>query len=303
MSSDLLTNSSAMTALLALNQTQQSLNTYENQVSTGLAIGSAQQNAAYWSIATTMNTQVGVLGTVSNSLSESGSMLATMTAALQQTITIMDNIKNDLTSAQGLIAEGDTSDLAQTQDDIVMQQQALLSIGQSSNVNGVNFLMATAGSTVQLLSSYNTASGASFISVDTGSTALFNVASTAATTGILGQAGAAYTGASILTLDVTKTGLTSGDIGNMLTDVSTALASITKAAAVVGADQNNVTEQQNFISNLSDSLTNAVGSLVDADMNEASTKISALQVQQQLGVQALSIANSNTQLILKLFGQ
>jgi flagellin len=303
MSSDLLTNSSAMTALLALNQTQQSLNTYENQVSTGLAIGSAQQNAAYWSIATTMTTQVGVLGTVSNSLSESGSMLATMTAALQQTITIMDNIKNDLTSAQGLLAEGDTTDLAQTQDDIVMQQQALLSIGNSSNVNGVNLLMASAGSSVSLLSSYNATSGASFITIDTGSTALFNVASTAASTGILGQTGAAYSAASILTLDVTKAGLTSGDISNMLSDVSTALTSITKAAAVVGADQNNVTEQQNFISNLSDSLTNAVGSLVDADMNEASTKISALQVQQQLGVQALSIANSNTQLILKLFGQ
>jgi flagellin len=303
MSSDLLTNSSAMTALLALNQTQQSLNTYENQVSTGLAIGGAKDNAAYWSIATTMNTQVGVLGTVSNSLSESGAMLATMTAALQQTITIMDNIKNDITSAQGLIASGDTGDLAQTQDDIVMQQQALMSIGSSSNVNGVNFLMASSGSTVQLLSSYNTESGPNFITVDTGSTALFNTAATGATTGILGQSGAAYSAASILTLDVTKAGLTSGDLTNMLSDVSTALTSITKAAAVVGADQNNVTEQQNFISNLSDSLTNAVGSLVDADMNEASTKISALQVQQQLGVQALSIANSNTQLILKLFGQ
>jgi flagellin len=222
---------------------------------------------------------------------------------LQQTITIMDNIKNDITSAQGLIASGDTGDLAQTQDDIVMQQQALMSIGSSSNVNGVNFLMASSGSTVQLLSSYNTESGPNFITVDTGSTALFNTAATGATSGILGQAGAAYSAASILTLDVTKAGLTSGDLTNMLSDVSTALTSITKAAAVVGADQNNVTEQQNFISNLSDSLTNAVGSLVDADMNEASTKISALQVQQQLGVQALSIANSNTQLILKLFGQ
>ena len=102
-----------------------------------------------------------------------------------------------------------------------------------------------------------------------------------------------------MTLDVTTA--TSGDIGNMLTDVSTALGKITTAASVVGAAQNNVTAQQTFISNLSDSLTAAVGSLVDADMNEASTKISALQVQQQLGVQALAIANSNTQLILKLF--
>ena len=299
MSSNLLTNTSAMTALLALNQTQQTLNTYENQVSTGLAISGAKDNAAYWSIATTMNTQVGSLGAVSSSLSESASMLSTMTAALNQSVSIMDNLKNDLLTAQNLVAEGDTADLAKTQTDISQQQQLLLSIGGSSNVNGVNFLEATSGGTVQLLSSYNTQSGASFISIDTGSTALFETASTGATTGILGSKGTAYTAASILTLDVTTA--TSGDIGNMLTDVSTALGKITTAASVVGAAQNNVTAQQTFISNLWDSLTAAVGSLVDADMNEASTKISALQVQQQLGVQALAIANSNTQLILKLF--
>lgn len=304
MSSDLLTNTSAMTALLALNQTQQTLNTYENQVSTGLAISGAKDNAAYWSIATTMNTQVGALGAVSSSLSESASMLSTMTAALNQTVSIMDNLQNDLLTAQDLVAKGDTTDLAKTQDDIAQQQQLLLSIGSSSSVNGVNFLEATAGATVQLLSSYDTKAGASFITIDTGSTtALFDTASTGATTGILGAKGAAYTAASILTLDVTTAGVTSGDIGNMLTDVQTALSKITAAASNVGADQNNVTAQQTFISNLSDSLTAAVGSLVDADMNEASTKISALQVQQQLGVQALSIANSNTQLILKLFGQ
>ncbi len=302
MSSDLLTNTSAMTALLALNQTQQTLNTYEKQVSTGLSISGAKDNAAYWSIATTMNTQVGALGAVSSSLSESASMLSTMTAALNQTVSVMDNLQNDLLTAQDLVAKGDTADLAKTQGDIAQQQQLLLSIGSSSNVNGVNFLEATAGSTVQLLSSYDPKAGASFITIDTGSTtALFDTASTGATTGILGSAGAAYTAASILTLDVTTSGVTAGDIGNMLTDVQTALSKITAAASNVGADQNNVTAQQTFISNLSDSLTAAVGSLVDADMNQASTKISALQVQQQLGVQALAIANSNTQLILKLF--
>ena len=87
----------------------------------------------------------------------------------------------------------------------------------------------------------------------------------------------------------------------MLKDVETALSSIESAASTIGATQTNITEQQNFVSALSDSLTSGVGSLVDADMNQASTRISALQVQQQLGVQALSIANSNTQLILRLF--
>ncbi|MEW6438204.1 MAG: flagellin [Pseudomonadota bacterium] len=301
MSSDLLVNSSAMTALLALNRTQQNLNTYENQVSTGLAISSAQQNAAYWSIATSMNTQIGALGAVSSSLSESGSLLSTMNAALQQTVTIMNNINNDLITAQDLVNKGDTADLAKTQQDIGDQIQSLLSLGQSTQVNGVNFLQATAGATVNLLSSYNPASGSQFITIATGTTtALFNTATTGATSGILGTTGAA-SGLSVLNFNVV--GASAAGIANMITDLGKASTAVQTAASVVGATQNNVVEQQSFISNLSDSLTSAVGSLVDADMNQASTKISALQVQQQLGVQALSIANSNTQLILKLFGQ
>jgi flagellin len=97
--------------------------------------------------------------------------------------------------------------------------------------------------------------------------------------------------------------LTAGgtQVAAMLADVQTAITSITTAASTVGGVQTNVQDQQVFISNLSASLTTGVGALVDADMNQASTKIAALQVQQQLGVQALSIANTNTQLILKLF--
>ena len=301
MSSDLLTNTSAMTALLSLNQTQDKLNTYENQISTGLAISSAKDNAAYWSIATTMNSQIDTLGAVSSSLSESSSLLSTMTAAMNQTVTILNSIKVDLATATSAVGNGsDTSTLSDTQDDINDQIQALISLGQTTNVNGTNFLVASAGSSVNLLSSYTSTGGASFITVDTGSTALFNVASTAATSGILGAPGSA-SGLSILNFNVV--GASAAGVANMMADITTAITNMTAAASTVGADQNNVTDQQSFISNLSDLLTASVGSLVDADMNEASTKISALQVQQQLGVQALSIANSNTQLILKLFGQ
>jgi flagellin len=296
MSSSLLTNNSAMTALLSLNMTQQSLATYENQVSTGLKIASAKDNASYWSIATSMSSQVGALGAVSSALSESGSMLSTMTAALQQTISIMNNIKNDL-----ITGEQTGTDLSKVQTDITTQQQMLLSIGTSSSFNGVNFL-STSGGTVNLVASYDATNGVSFISIDTDTTALFAPGSTtasAAGAGILDAAGASFPSASVLSLNVTTA--TAGDLANMLTDVETALGSIETAASTIGATQTNITDQQNFVSNLSSSLTSGVGALVDADMNEASTKISALQVQQQLGVQALSIANSNTQLILRLF--
>jgi len=291
--SSLLTNTSAMTALASLTQTQYNMNTVESQVSTGLAISSAADNASYWSIATKMTSNVGALGAVNSALSESQSMVSTMTAALQHSISVMDAIKNDLVTASQPGA-----DLTAIQQDITAQQQSLISIGQSSIINGQNFLETTGG-TVNLVASYDSTNGVSFLSVDTSKTALFN-ATTGATSGILGISGAAFTTASILTLNITAA--TAGDLKNMLTDVQTAIGSITTAASVLGSTTTNLTTQQNYVSNLSDSLTTGVGSLVDANMNEAATKLAALQVQQQLGVQALSISNSNTQLILKLFG-
>ncbi len=293
MSSSLLTNTSAMTALMYLTQTQSNLTKVQNEISTGKAISSAADNASYWSIATKMQSDVGALGAVDAALSESKSMVGTMTAALQSTISVMDTIKNDLVSAKNAGA-----DLNAIQTDIARQQAALLSIGSSSTFNGQNFLETTGGN-VNLLASYDPANGVSYLTVDTSTTALFETTA-GATSGILGQSGANYTAASILTLNVTAA--TSGDLSNMLKDVDAAIGSITKAASVLGATTTNLTVQQNYISNLSDSLTTGVGSLIDANMNEAATKLAALQVQQQLGVQALGIANSNTQLILKLFG-
>ena len=291
--SSLLTNTSAMTALQSLTQTQRYMNTTENQISTGLAISSAADNASYWSIATQMNSDIGALGAVNSALSESQSMISTMTTAMQSSISVMDAIKNDLTTAHQPGAN-----LTAIQNDITAQQNSLLSIGQSASFNGQNYLETTGG-TVNLVSSYSAANGVSFLSLNTSNTALFN-ATTGATSGILGVSGAAYTAASILTLNITAA--TAGDLANMLTDVQTAITSITSAASILGSMTTNLTTQQNYISNLSDSLTTGVGSLVDANMNEAATKLAALQVQQQLGVQALSISNSNTQLILKLFG-
>lgn len=92
-----------------------------------------------------------------------------------------------------------------------------------------------------------------------------------------------------------------GDLAKMLTEVETAIGSVTTAASTLGATTANLTTQRTDLSNLSDSLTTGVGSLVGANMNEAATKLAALQVQQQLGAQALSISNLKTKLILKLF--
>lgn len=292
MSSSLLTNTSAMTALMYLTQTQSNLNQVQNEISTGLAISNASDNVSYWSIATKMNSDVGALGAVNSALSESQSMVSTMSAAMTSTISVMDAIKNDLVTASNPGAN-----LTQIQTDITAQQNLLLSIGQSATFNGQNFLETTGGN-INLVASYDPTNGVSFLTVNTSNTQLFET-TVGATEGILGATGAA-SGVSILNLNIV--GAAPTQIANMLTDVQTALSSLTTAAGVLGSTTTNLTAQQNFVSNLSDSLTTGVGSLVDANMNEAATKLAALQVQQQLGVQALGIANSNTQLILKLFG-
>ncbi len=314
-----------MTALMYLTQTQSNLNKVQNEISTGKAISSAADNVSYWSIATKMQSDVGALGAVDAALSESKSMVATMSAAMSSTISVMDAIKNDLVTASNPGA-----DLAKIQTDIAAQQQALVSIGQSAAFNGQNFLQTTGGN-VNLIASYDPTNGVSFLTVNTSLTQLFEATAGSAngvfgsTQGILGAplgtAAPNFTGASLLDFSITHVGgtytfatgdtpptitagsnATSGDLSNLLTAVDAAIGSLTKAGSILGATTTNLTVQQNYESNLSDSLTTGVGSLIDANMNEAATKLAALQVQQQLGVQALGIANSNTQLILKLFG-
>lgn len=290
--SSLLTNTSAMTALAALTQTQMNLHKVEDQISTGKRISNPSDGASYWSIATKMTSDIGALHAVNDALGESASLVATMSAALKSTLSVMDTIKNDLVTASNPGA-----DLSKIQTDIAAQQNLLISIGASANFNGQNWLKTTGG-TVNLVASYDSSSGVSFLSFDTSTSQLFD-ATTGATQGILGASGANYTTASILTLDISSA--TAGDLANMLLDVEAAISSLTDAASTLGATTTNISVQQNYISNLSDSLTTGVGALVDANMNEAATKLAALQVQQQLGVQALSISNSNTQLILRLF--
>jgi flagellin len=76
---------------------------------------------------------------------------------------------------------------------------------------------------------------------------------------------------------------------------------MTTAATNLGAVQSRIDIQKDFVTGLMDAIERGVAQLVDADMNEESTKLQALQVKQQLGIQALSIANGNSQNILSLF--
>ena len=310
----ILTNMSAMTAVANLDATQKSLNMVQNEISSGLAVASASDNAAYWSIAQNMTTENSNLSAVTSSLNLGTSVLGTATSALSSMTGILQKIQADLVSAQQ-----PGTDLSSIGTDITALQSQLTSSVQSASFNGVNLLdgssVATAlggtsatatGGSVGFVSSV-TGTGSStqvnYLDVDakgtnfgTGTGSKFSIIVAANTS----------QGTTAATVDVNtfavSSSTSSGDLANYIAAVGAALTNVNTASENVGASQKNISLQSTFISSLTDSITSGVGSLVDADMNEASTRLNALQTQQQLGVQALSVANQNSQLILKLFG-
>ena len=109
---------------------------------------------------------------------------------------------------------------------------------------------------------------------------------------------------SVSTLDISLLSNSDADLADleqMISWVDTGITGMTTSAANLGAVKQRVNLQRDFVNTLMDAISRGIGTLVDADMNEESTRLQALQVQQQLGVQSLSIANQNSQIILSLF--
>ena len=102
-------------------------------------------------------------------------------------------------------------------------------------------------------------------------------------------------------MDIDITNASAAQLKSYSDMVETMSGKVTTAAANLGSVKSRIDMQQDFVKNLMDAVDRGVGALVDADMSQESTRLQALQTQQQLGIQALSIANSNSQSILSLF--
>ncbi len=301
----IMTNASAMTALQSLKQTTKALETTQKRISTGYRVSEAADNAAYWSIATTMRSDNKAISTVQDALGLGAATVDTAYTAMNSAISVVDDIKQKVLLAK----TSSTEDRAKIQTEIAaLQAQLSDSVGTSSYA-GKNLLETdpSNGATLSLVSSYNRDSSGNVstgtIDITLADTRLINSGGTKS--GLLDTesttTGTATATFSVLTLDVTTANLNDTDFDDMLTGVETALSGIEAGAASLGADKSRIDLQKDFISNLMDAIDRGIGQLVDADMNRESTKLQALQVQQQLGVQALSIANSNSQMILSLF--
>ena len=230
---------------------------------------------------------------------------------INSAINVVDQIKSKLVAARqpGV-------DRGKIQSEITELQSQLRGVAESASFSGENWLSVNSGAATynaskSIVASFSRTGGAvsiGTIDIDVGGTKLFDAADQS---GILDVADTTTNGG----VDYSVAGSTDAlnisaltdsdddlaDLEQMIGYVDSAISSMTNSATALGAAKARIGIQQDFVKGLMDAIGRGVGQLVDADMNEESTKLQALQVKQQLGVQALSIANSSSQTILSLF--
>ncbi|MCK1736079.1 flagellin [Bradyrhizobium sp. 138] len=299
--SSLLTNSSAMTALQTLRSVSSQLSTTQSRISTGQRVATASDNAAYWSIATSMRADNAALSAVSDSLGLSAATVDTEYTALNK---VIGDSNSGLTKLQSLLVQAKTAgvDRSKIQSEITQIQQDMKNVAGAATFNGVNWLSTNASTpaTVNLVSSFSRVGSTPTTSSITVTVANYSLY-TSTTSGILDTVSGS---ASVDTINIgalTDSAADQTTLDGYIAQVTAAIGTVASGAANLGAIKNRISNNSEFVKSLMDSVDRGIGQLVDADMNQESTRLAALQVQQQLGVQALSIANNNSQSILSLF--
>lgn len=272
--SSILTNSSAMVALQTLTGINKDLAGVQNEVSTGLKVSSAKDNAATWSIAQTMKQDVAIFDKLTENLDKANAVVGVGVSAAEQISELAIQIQGKIAQGAGATA----AEQAKLNDEVDALADTISSIAESAQMNGQSLTAAGAANQSITMSVVRDAAGAI-----TGTDAM---TVTAVDMEAVGAALAAINA--------------DGSAAN-LELVNAQLTIINDAAAEWGAAQARIEAQGDYLSKQSDALTNGVSALVDADMEEASARLTALQTQQQLGTQALSIANQAPQAILSLF--
>ncbi|BCH60694.1 flagellin N-terminal helical domain-containing protein [Agrobacterium vitis] len=315
----IMTNNAAISALSTLRSISSDMETTQSRISSGYKVESASDNAAYWSIATTMRSDNKALGAVEDAIGLGAAKTDTAYTGLESAISVVSDIKAKLVAAREPGVDKDKINKELTE-----LKNQLGSVAKSASFNGENWLYDnsdTTGTTQEMVGSFVRGSDGNVsiktISFDTTNSMLIN--DEAAAGGLLTKDtvatyayGTTTTTASYYLIssvagdatssEVTLTSTTSDDeIDGMVASVDKMLSSMTDAAATIGATTSRLKLQDSFIKDLSDTIDTGVGRLVDADMNEESTKLKALQTQQQLGIQSLSIANSSSENVLSLF--
>jgi flagellin len=272
------TNIGAMAALQNLNGTQNQLSTTQNRINTGLKVGSAKDNGAIWAIAQNQRATSQSLDSVKESLQRGSSTVDVAISAGESISDLLLQMKTKALSASDTTL--DTNSLVALNDDFKSLRDQIQKAVDNAEFNGANMLKATADSPTTVMALAN-ANGDQFITVEAqdlslGSTTLAGIDATS----------------EIADADAAKT---------MIATVNTAIINVSSSLSKLGTGSKSLGAHLDFVGKLQDTIDSGVGNLVDADLAKESAKLQALQTKQQLGIQALSIANQSSGSLLSLF--
>ncbi|QBF29713.1 flagellin [Thalassococcus sp. S3] len=279
--SSILTNNGAMVALQTLKSINSDLDKTQNAISTGKDIATAKDGSAIWGISKVMESDVAGFEAVSDALSLGESTVAVASAGAERVVEVLKEIKE-----LAISANSENVDFTKIQADISERSAQVASIISAAQFNGAN-LLAT--------------------DVDGNGATSLGVLSSIDRVGTAAPTPASITVNSVdfeanIDLVADLTAITdTATAATALAEVEVFLQTAIDGASSLGASAARIRDQNEFVGKLTDAMKSGIGSLVDADMEATSAKLQALQTQQQLGVQALSIANQAPQTILSLF--
>ncbi|SFT96291.1 flagellin N-terminal helical domain-containing protein [Sedimentitalea nanhaiensis] len=284
--SSILTNNSAMVALQTLKSINSNLAKTQDQIATGKDIVGAKDNSAIWAISKVMESDVSGFNAVSDSLAIGESTVAVASAGAEEIVNVLKEMKE-----LAISGASETADFAKIEADMAEKEAQITAIIGASQFNGVNLLKTDAdgngGTQLTVISSLDRAGANTSANGNAPTISTIDVATADF------EAGLAVAGRTAVA--------DAADAQTALTEIEGFLQVAIEGAAALGASGKRISDQNSFVGKLTDAMKAGIGSLVDADMEEASARLQALQTQQQLGVQALSIANQAPQTILSLF--
>lgn len=269
------TNKSALVALQNLNRTNDELGDVQNRVNTGLKISNAKDNAAIWSIAQNQRADIGALAAVKMSLDRANSIAEVSMTAGESISDLLVQLKEKVVAAMDTSLDNSARTALDSDFKSILRQ--ISQICQNASFDGANLLDGSIPANIQFLAN---AEANSYITLSSQNMTL---------------------GGSIVTIQSTAS---LGDVPMataVLTDLNASIINVNQALGSMGSQAKQISSHSNFVSKLNDVLETGVGNLVDADLAKESARLQALQVQQQLGAQALAIANQAPQIILSLF--
>ncbi len=268
------TNVGAMIALQNLNATSSDLQATQNRISTGLKVSSAKDDGAAYAIAQSQRATVSSLDAVKDSLSRGSSVVDVSMSAGESVSDMLSQLKEKALAASDTSLDTTSRDALKNDFESIRDQ--ITKTLSNATFNGINLVDGSNASIAALAN----AGGTSTITVAGQDMSL---------------------GGSVVTLSTNASFSSATSASNLLTTIDTSINNVSASLAKLGTSSKALENHMNFVGKLQDSLTAGIGNLVDADMAKESAKLQALQTKQQLGIQALSIANQSTSTVLSLF--